>query len=91
MTELDDFRGEPRNNDMVLLGDAAGRRIVVGLEAKADEPFGDIIAEYIKGRPEKSNGGAAPGLENLRRGLNSSQVYQRIVEGWGLKFLKGRC
>ena len=70
MTELDDFRGEPRNNDMVLLGDAAGRRIVVGLEAKADEPFGDIIAEYIKGRPEKSNGGAAPGLG---RGFNSSK------------------
>ena len=73
---------------MVLLGDAAGRRIVVGLEAKADEPFGDIIAEYIKGRPEKSNGGAAPGLENLRRGLKFSKGWPRIVERSGFNFLR---
>jgi hypothetical protein len=43
---LDDFAGEHRNCDLVVLCSAEGRRIVINVEAKADEPFGDLIGEY---------------------------------------------
>jgi hypothetical protein len=39
--ELDDFRGEHRNCDLVVLCTAGTQRIVINIEAKADEPFGD--------------------------------------------------
>jgi hypothetical protein len=39
--ELDDFRGEHRNCDLVVLCTAGTQRIVTNIEAKADEPFGD--------------------------------------------------
>jgi hypothetical protein len=40
---LDDFVGEQRNCDLVLMCSARGRRMVVNIEAKADEPFGDCF------------------------------------------------
>jgi len=47
-TILDGFGGEPRNNDLILIGKAGGAPVVVGIEGKADEPFGPIIQEYLK-------------------------------------------
>lgn len=47
-TKLDDFRGETRNSDLILIGTAEGIRMVVGIEAKADESFGPIIQDYLK-------------------------------------------
>jgi len=46
--------------------------------------------QLLDGRTS-GNGGAAPGREDLRRGLNSSQGWPRIVERSGLKFLKDDC
>ena len=37
---LDDFKGETRNSDLVLNGFASEVRVVIHVEAKADEPFG---------------------------------------------------
>jgi hypothetical protein len=45
---LDDFAGEPRNCDLVLLCDVSTKRMVINVEAKADEPFGDVIGEYYE-------------------------------------------
>lgn len=45
--KLDEFGGEPRNGDLVLTGKAKEARVVVGIEAKADEPFGPIIQDYL--------------------------------------------
>lgn len=45
--ELDDFAGEHRNCDLVVLCSADAKRIVINIEAKADEPFGDLIGEYF--------------------------------------------
>ena len=45
-------------------------------------------SQLLEGRTS-GNGGAAPGLENLRRGPNCSQGWLRIVERWCFKFLKG--
>lgn len=46
VTRLDDFRGEGRNTDLLLTGYDGRTRVVVGIEAKADEPFGPVTGEY---------------------------------------------
>jgi hypothetical protein len=48
--ELDDFVGEHRNCDLVVLCNAGAKRMVINVEAKADEPFGDLIGEYFDRR-----------------------------------------
>jgi hypothetical protein len=45
--ELDDFPGEHRNCDLVVLCNLGAKRTVITVEAKADEPFGDAIGEYL--------------------------------------------
>jgi hypothetical protein len=44
--ELDDFAGEHRNCDLVVLCNAGAKHMVINVEAKAYEPFGDVIGEY---------------------------------------------
>jgi hypothetical protein len=44
-TTLDSF-GKGRNHDLLILGHAAGKRILVGVEAKADEELGPAIGAY---------------------------------------------
>jgi hypothetical protein len=44
--ELDDFAGEHRNCDLVVLCNVGVRRLVISVEGKADEPFGDVVGEY---------------------------------------------
>jgi hypothetical protein len=39
--------GEGRNHDLVLLGHAASRSILISVEAKVDEPFGETIGAYL--------------------------------------------
>jgi hypothetical protein len=47
VVELDNFAGEHRNCDLVVLCNAGAKRMVINIEAKADEPFGDVIGEYL--------------------------------------------
>jgi hypothetical protein len=45
---FDGLRGEPRNTDLALLAsDAAGRRIAISVEAKAKEPFDDLVDDLL--------------------------------------------
>jgi hypothetical protein len=46
-TVLDDFRGSGRIHDMILVGEADDKRVLVSIEAKVDESFGELIGEYI--------------------------------------------
>ena len=45
--QLDSFRGETRNTDLVLLGYTDKGAIVISIEAKADEPFDQTIGERL--------------------------------------------
>jgi len=45
--QLDEFDGEQRNCDLVALCKLGTSRAVIHVEAKADEPFGDLIGEYF--------------------------------------------
>ena len=51
---IDEFGG-PRNSDMVVLGEANKGRIVLAVEAKADESFAEPIAKELLGLSENSN------------------------------------
>jgi len=60
---LDDFEGEHRNCDLVVVCNVGSRRMVINVEAKADEPFSDLIGKYYDqtsapgpdGRASRSN------------------------------------
>jgi uncharacterized protein DUF6946 len=49
VTQLDDFEGEHRNHDLIVMGNAAAGRTLVAIEAKADESFGShTVGDYLK-------------------------------------------
>jgi hypothetical protein len=48
ITGLHAFGGGPRNHDLILLGRAGERRVLVSVEAKADESFGELIREELR-------------------------------------------
>ena len=47
-TIFDRCGGEARNADLVLWGRSARGKVLVSIEAKADEPFGEIAGEYVQ-------------------------------------------
>lgn len=53
-TKLDKFKGSGRNHDMIILGNTNGRNVVISVEAKVDESFGDIVNDYVA-RSVKAN------------------------------------
>src|SRR5262249_27910101 len=59
ITRLDDFPGEHRNCDLVLYGRFASDPLIVNIEAKADEPFGELTGEYYdqKGQAKRNRAG----------------------------------
>jgi hypothetical protein len=76
VTRLDTYRGEHRNHDLVLIGDVRRTRTVIGIEAKADESFGDTLADYVRkalARPTKTRTKAPERLELLGEGLFGRQ------------------
>lgn len=49
VTRLDQYAGEHRNHDLIVVGDVGAVRTLVAIEAKADEPFGNhTVAGYLK-------------------------------------------
>jgi hypothetical protein len=55
--ELDDLGGEHRNCDLVVLCNVGAKRMVISVEAKADEPFSDLIGKYYDQRAAPSPDG----------------------------------
>jgi hypothetical protein len=45
---LDNFRGETRNADLVFVGKRGESKVSINIEAKADEPYGQTIAEKLR-------------------------------------------
>jgi hypothetical protein len=45
---LDNFRGETRNADLVLVGKRGNSLISINIEAKADEPYDQTLAKKLK-------------------------------------------
>jgi hypothetical protein len=53
--QLDHLRGEHRNADMLLVGEAQGRKVVVTIDAKVDEEFGPVVGEYYDDHPRPTS------------------------------------
>ncbi len=51
---IDEFGG-PRNSDMVVIGKSGRSKILLAVEAKADEEFAKTIADELRGLPPNSN------------------------------------
>jgi hypothetical protein len=47
VTRLDNLRGGHRNHDLILLGETEKKSVLIAIEAKADEPFGKTIQNYL--------------------------------------------
>ena len=54
ITRLDNFKGEHRNHDMILIGHSGRNKLLVSIEAKADETFGDIISKKGSTNPRSN-------------------------------------
>ena len=52
VTRLDNFKGEHRNHDLILIGYSGNNKIFVSVEAKADETFGDEISKKGSTNPK---------------------------------------
>ena len=48
---FDDIPGEPRNADLVCLAERANELIAISIEAKADETFGELVADVLRTPP----------------------------------------
>jgi hypothetical protein len=72
-TRFDEIPHGPRNHDLLVTGAADAGRIVVGVEGKADEPFGESLAAYRD--TKRSERSLAPQrLERLTRMLFGTTV-----------------
>ena len=54
VTRLDKFSGEHRNHDLIIFGFSGDLKVLISIEAKADESFGKLISEVGSINP-KSN------------------------------------
>ncbi len=81
-TLLDHFPGKGRQHDLLLEGFADGGSVVVGVEAKADEPFGPTVAERLSAvEGEISN--VPSRITNLSQAIFGSDVDKMIA---GLRY-----
>jgi hypothetical protein len=66
---FDDYPGGKRNHDLLIRGQSAGGSLVVGLEAKGDETFGETIAQYDRRARALRNAGQRTNAPERLSGL----------------------
>jgi hypothetical protein len=76
---LDDFGGEQRNTDLVVLGTAGPQKLAISVEAKADEPFGDqLVGEYYDRRRTVPGSNLPARIDALSQALFNRNLDPRI-------------
>ena len=76
-TGLDNYGGEGRHHDLILLGQAGGVRTLVTIEAKADEEFGPVIEDYLAEKAGTSSNVPAR-IDLLCRSIFGRPVYEEL-------------
>jgi hypothetical protein len=75
---FDEYPGGPRNHDLLVRGVAARGPTVVGIEGKADESFGQTVAQYAAAAKRRAERGestnARKRLDGLLRNLTGSSL-----------------
>jgi len=74
VTKFDAYKGEGRNHDLLLIAkDKDKNKVVISIESKVDEPFGDTVAKTKvaaeKTKQEKPKSMALERIEGLRKDL----------------------
>jgi hypothetical protein len=82
-----DNRGRGRQHDLLLHGLAGGRRIVIAVEGKADEPLGSTIEQELKKSGRTRTTGSSSGIPDRIREL-SNKMFGRAPNGdlFGLRY-----
>jgi hypothetical protein len=79
VTRLDEFNGEHRNRDVIVLAESRGGRTLIGIEAKADESFGSAaVGPYLAAR-EANKGSNVP--ERIRRPVRALFGEEALEDG----------
>jgi len=69
---FDRLRGEPRNADLVMVGEGGAERVAVSVEAKADEPFDRTIGAVREAvERKKARGIASRGVVRIEKLLRA--------------------
>jgi len=79
-TPLDDFKGETRNTDLMLSGHTIDGLVVVGIEAKADEPFGNLIGEELEKSKQNPASKVPERIDLLSRSIFGRPVDEEIAQ-----------
>lgn len=70
---FDTFRGEPRNSDLAVHAEDSHGSYLIAVEAKADEPFGESVADALSNALERYVGNSASNgvmrIQQLARAL----------------------
>lgn len=65
---FDRLRGEPRNADLTIEAVRRGRPIAIAIEAKADEPYGELIGEALAASVERAlSRGRSNGMQRIEQ------------------------
>jgi hypothetical protein len=83
-TKLDGFKGGYRNHDLIISGTSAGGRTIIGVEAKVDEPFGDIASLYAaKSMQAKASSKVSERVQQLSKALfdtlDTSELRYQLI------------
>src|SRR4051794_23839939 len=74
-TRFDAYRGGRRNHDLLITGTAAGQRLVIGVEGKADEAFDLPLERWRAARLKKTPTSKAPArLDGLTQWFFGSKL-----------------
>lgn len=77
VTTFDDAGGEGRNHDLVVVGAAAGGATLLGVEAKAGEPFGDTVAAVLAAGTAKAGSKLPRRVDLLLEALGARPTPER--------------
>ena len=75
-TRFDSVPRGPRNHDLLVMGTAGSRRLVVGVEGKADETFGQTLMQYRDAK-RSPNSRAHERLDLLTRTFFDTTLEER--------------
>ncbi|WP_223702168.1 DUF6946 family protein [Sutcliffiella deserti] len=74
-TRLDNY-GKGRNHDLVLIGETGRERILISVEAKADESYGKLVGDYLKSVSARSN--VPNRIEQLTSSILGTQTSEHL-------------
>ena len=87
---FDQFRGEPRNTDLLVVARDQHGEYVIGVEGKADEPFAETVADTLSAALERTlqnpNSNGIARVEQLARALFGGEPFPGCAKVGDLRY-----